>query len=53
MNYFVLFHGSFRNAMSKYTPEEFKNIMNDFTVNYAKYFFTKEFNKNFFWNLCF
>jgi len=27
--------------------------MNDFTVNYVKYFFTREFNKNFFWNLCF
>jgi hypothetical protein len=32
---------------------KFQAILNDFTSNFNKYFFTKEYAKNLMWNLCF
>jgi len=33
--------------------EVFQSILLDFTQNFNKYFFTREYNRNLMWNLCF
>jgi hypothetical protein len=53
-----MFHGSIRTLLKKYnensdTTEQFQNVMDDFTHNFNKYFFSREYVKNLMWNLCF
>ena len=50
--YFYLFHGSFR-ALFEGHEQNFASILEDFTKSFDTYFFTKEYEKNFFWNLSF
>ena len=49
-NYFILFHGPMRELWNK-AEEQFDNILEDFTKNFDHHFFTKEFERNFFWNI--
>ena len=48
--YFSLFHGTFRELHQKH-EDTFEQVMDDFTKNFEYHFFSKEFEKNFFWNL--
>jgi hypothetical protein len=52
-----MFHGSFTSFYAEKQAagqeEDLMNIMNDFTHNFNKYFFSKEYVKNLMWNLCF
>ena len=48
--YFSLFHGTFRDLHQKH-EDTFEQVMDDFTKNFEYHFFSKEFEKNFFWNL--
>ena len=51
-----MFHGSFTLMAEKLfdtQPELFQNIINDFTHNFNRYFFSREYVKNLMWNLCF
>jgi len=46
--YFMLFHGKVRDAL---TNEGFAEIVEDFTQTFEYHFFSREFERNFFWNL--
>lgn len=52
-----MFHGSITKLYdAKLAADElddFKAIMDDFTHNFNKYFFSKDYVKNLMWNLCF
>ena len=53
-----MFHGSFTGLLAEFADKEngsitFQGILTDFTANFNKYFFVKEYQKNLFWNLCF
>lgn len=48
--YFQLFHGSIRGQYEKQNPL-FDSILEDFTRNFEFHFFSREFERNFFWNL--
>jgi hypothetical protein len=55
--YFCMFHGSitklYEEKLAKDELEDFKAIVDDFTHNFNKYFFSKDYVKNLMWNLCF
>lgn len=55
--YFCLFHGSFTKLYTQKVEEgaeeEFRSIVYNFTHNFNKYFFAKEYSRNLMWNLCF
>lgn len=55
--YFCMFHGSITSMYDKKLEldqfDSFQAIMDDFTQNFNKYFFSKEYVKNLMWNLCF
>jgi len=46
--YFMLFHGKVRDALGK---EGFAEVVEDFTQTFEYHFFSREFERNFFWNL--
>jgi len=52
-----MFHGPiatlYNTMIAADKQDDFENIMDDFTHNFNKYFFSKEYVKNLFWNLCF
>lgn len=48
--YFMLFHGSIKVLWEK-QPYVFDKILEDFTRNFEFHFFSREFERNFFWNL--
>lgn len=48
--YFTLFHGSIRAIWNNH-PYTFQQILSDFTKNFEYHFFSREFERNFFWNL--
>lgn len=47
---FCLFHGLIKDLYQKY-EDTFEQVLDDFTKNFEYHFFTREFEKNFFWNL--
>ena len=51
--YFCMFHGSVIETNKNFEPEDFQALLEDFTNNFKKYFFSKEYVKNLMWNLCF
>lgn len=51
--YFYLFHGEMRPFFDSISLENFQIIIEDFTKSFDSYFFTREYEKNFFWNLSF
>ena len=48
----MLFHGSVRELFNKH-EDTFESILEDFTKNFDYHFFSREYEKNFFWNLSF
>jgi hypothetical protein len=48
--YFNLFHGSVRDIFQKH-PFTFQQILGDFTKQFEYHFFSREYERNFFWNL--
>lgn len=51
-NYFRLFHGNMRDLWTR-NQRNFESILEDFTKNFEYHYFSKEFERNFFWNVCF
>lgn len=58
--YFCLFHGSITRLFDEHEkkdpvngPAVFEQILIDFTQNFNKYFFVREYSRNLMWNLCF
>lgn len=49
--YFQLFHGPIRALFTASPPAIFEQICDDFTKNFEFHFFSREFERNFFWNL--
>ena len=56
-SFLTLFHGKLRPTIDQHTQNEsmhlFRDQLTDFTRNFSKYFFVKDFTANFFWNLCY
>ena len=56
-SYLLLFHGKIKNCIEKHTQKQtmhlWRDQLTDFTRNFQKYFFNKDYINNFFWNLCF
>lgn len=56
-SYYVLHHGLLADQVASHRSSEtlptFEEQLADFTRNFSKYFFTEEYAKNFFWNICF
>ncbi len=50
-NFFVLFHGKVRDLFNGVEIIAFQSILDDFTKVFDTYFFTREYEKNFFWNV--
>ena len=50
--FLVLFHGPVRDLWANH-QDSFEDILEDFTKNFDFYFFAREYEKNFFWNLQF
>jgi hypothetical protein len=48
--YFMLFHGNMK-PLFETQPYQFESILDDFTRNFEFHFFSREFEKNFFWNV--
>ena len=52
-----LFHGKLRGAIDHHTANQtmhlFRDQLTDFTLNFSKYYFVKDYTSNFFWNLCY
>ena len=48
--YFKLFHGQVRSLFERH-PYTFEAILDDFTRNFEFHMFSREFERNFFWNL--